>query len=231
MTGPAGAVIRGVGARQTIGRIPLNVVVTETHLVSNVVTRAPVDSEADRGLHIITQPREVSIEAIVSATSDSYEDQAEGIVTREDRISWSPPTGPVIERPSLSTQYGVQVITRANSSYDKYSSFWARINQLNASKELFEYTSDLGVYKNMVFDSIEVVRDDHEWITFTALMVEFVLSGVTRDRWLATSQLDDSRDPANTGTKAPTQVEEVNPLPDVSAATGPPSVATRLRVG
>ena len=223
--------IRGVGARQTIGNIPLNVVISESHIVSNVVTRAPVDSEADRALHIIKQPREVSIEAIVSATSDSYEDQAEAIVTRTDRMVWVPPSGPEISRPSMSTEIGIRIESAPNSSYDKYASFWARINQLNDSKELFEYTSDLGVYKNMVFDSIEVVRDDREWIQFTALMVEFVLSGVTRDRWLNDSQLDDSRDPANPGTKAPTPVEEVTPLPDVSAATGPPSVSTKLRAG
>ncbi len=217
----APAMIRTVDARQRLGNIPLNAVLTETHSIINTVTRAPVDGEADRARHIITQPREVAITAIVSASSDSPEDQAIGHFVRRPVVVINRPSigfGEIsVERPSIGEELGLEIDQPpGETAFERHASFWARLNALNDSKELFDYVSDLGVYENMVFDSVEVVRDDREWIEFSALLVEFVMTGVTRDRWLSEDQADDSRDPADPGTKTPKESAVDQPLPDVT---------------
>lgn len=232
MSDAAQAVIRTVDSRQRIQNIRLNVVFSESHTIANTVTRAPVDGEADRAQHVITQPREVAINAVVSKISDSFQDTPLGVFTYplpSVQYPNSPPAIPSeipnLSRPapqvSLGRQWNMTVSIPPNSAADNASTFWARLNALNDSKELFEYTSDLGVYRDMVFDTIEVIRDEREWIEFNAVMVEFRVTGVTRNRWLSEDQLNDSGDKANEGTRTTKDAAFEAPLPDVRRTARP----------
>lgn len=192
--------------------ILLNVVKAEVHSLSNILTRAPVDGEADRAQHIITEPIRVSITAIVSAMTDSAADSnmvffaGPDLRNRLDSggTALQASTSQILRNAQLSAQVG---ITGNFSGYRNYSTFWARLQALNAEKTPFEYLSDLQVYQDMVFSSIDLERTTEEWILFTAELEEFRTVGVTRDRWLAEDQLDPSRDKADAGTNTTTPVD------------------------
>lgn len=211
--------------------ILLNVVQSELHSLSNILTRAPVDGEADRAQHIITEPIRLSIRAIVSAASDSTVDSNQvffaGVDFRNRLDSGSSAvqasTSQILRNAQLSAQVG---ISGNFTGYRNYTTFWARLQALNAEKTPFEYISDLQVYQDMVFASIDVERTTAEWIEFTAELEEFRTVGVTRDRWLSEDQADDSRDGTDAGTKTPSPVE-INAL---TPEATPQPVSTAIQV-
>lgn len=182
--------------------ILLNVVRTEIHSLSNTLTRAPVDGEADRAQHIIPAPIQVTITAIVSSATDSYVDSNlaffNGPDLRFEGTDQSTALSQRLRQLTLSAQIG---ITGNFSGLNNYSTFWARLQALNNERRPFEYLSDLQVYQNMVFASIDVERRTAEWIEFTAVLEEFRTAGITRDRWLSQDQSDPSRDGKDAGTK------------------------------
>ncbi len=200
--------------------ILLNVVKAEIHSLSNILTRAPVDGEADRAQHIITEPIRISMTAIVSAMTDSAADANMVFFAGPDfrnrldsgSSALQASTSQLLRNAQLAAQIG---ITGNFSGYRNYSTFWARLQALNAEKTPFEYISDLQVYQDMVFSSIDVERTTEEWILFTAELEEFRTVGVTRDRWLAEDQLDPSRDKADAGTNStsPVDVGGLTPTP------------------
>lgn len=202
--------------------ILLNVVRSETHTISNTLTRAPVDGEADRAQHIISEPIRLSLTAIVSAATDTPIDSNSLIFTGPDlglRVDGG------IQKPNVSqilrqAQLAAQIGTTGNfSGLRNYSTFWARLKALNNERKPFDYISDLQVYKDMVFSSIVVERNTREWIEFTAELEEFRTVGVTRDRWLSDFQLDRSRDPHDAGTNTTSPVEVQNLTPEAPPFT------------
>lgn len=209
----------------------LNVVESEVHSLSNILTRAPVDGEADRAQHIITEPIRLSIRAIVSAMTDSPADSNmvyfTGFDLRNRLDSGDSAVQTSTSQVLRQAQLGAQLAVSGNfSGLRNYQTFWARLQALNAEKTPFEYISDLQVYQDMVFSRIDVERTTEEWIVFTAELEEFRTRGVTRDRWLAEDQLDDSRDKSDAGTNTPTpvQLENLTPNPD------PPQVTSIVEV-
>jgi hypothetical protein len=196
----------------------LNVVTSETHTLGNNLTRAPVDGEADRAQHIIAEPIRLSITAIVSAGSDSMVDSPVAVFADAPETLVSFEAGGTVSDRRIPTNVSQtlrnaaqqsRIITiRNKSAYQAYTTFWARLKALNNDRVPFEYISDLQVYQDMVFVSIEVTRSSAEWIEFTAELEEFRTVGVTRDRWLADDQLDASRDGADAGTKTTQAIDE-----------------------
>lgn len=213
------------GQPDLLTSILLNVVRSEIHSLSNTLTRAPVDGEADRAQHIITEPIRISLTAIVSAATDSSADANIVFFTGADIIPRTPSgstpasasISQILRQAQLSTQIGITGNFRGLSNY---STFWARLQALNSEKTPFEYISDLQVYPDMVFSSIDVERSTAEWIEFSAELEEFRTVGITRDRWLSDDQSDESRDGKDAGTKTTSEVNVENLTPQTN---GPPT--------
>lgn len=208
------------------GNVLLNVVRSEVHSLSNTLTRAPVDGQADRAQHIIPNPIMITITAIVSAATDSMVDSNiaffGGPDVRTKDLTGSTAVNQNLRQLQLAARVG---ITANFSGLNKYATFWARLQKLNNERRPFEYISDLQVYQDMIFSSIDVERSTAEWIEFTAVMEEFRTAGVTRDRWLSEDQSDSSRDGKDAGTKTTGDVD-VGEL--TSASPIPPGIDSSI---
>lgn len=224
------AAVLPIEQRTRVGPVPVNLIVSETHTRSSIVTRAPVEGESDRAQHIVHEPRTLSITGIVSPISDSPFDQPTLRYVRPQielppHISSAGAAADATLAAINSQIAGVIAIQQAQnpgSALDNYNTAWARWNSFVDNKELFDYVSELGVYRSMFIESITVEKNEFEIHEFTAELIEFRTAGVTRDRWLTPDIKDDARDGASVGTRTPVVSDvdtTVTPSPDIEPAT------------
>lgn len=228
-----------------IGPINLDAVIDENHIWSNQVTVEPVEAGADRASNIIEMPYRLRITATIAdiprRTVLSRSLAAFQFLTAG--TSKLPAAGELNQKYTEYQNFGNSKNARAIagnvasaistaqglfsegtfSAYEKSIVALARMLQLRATREPFDYISPLGPRPDLVFEALEVPVDTTEDFLFRASLIEFVEVGLTRRDSLAAAQSDLSGDAEDVGTRTTkpiTQAKQLRTPPKQIGATG-----------